>query len=108
MNREDINFNERSCIVFGKGDKEREVYFDARTKLHLQTYLKMRTDDNPALFVSLKAPYTRLTICGVEKAVRKLGTLANIEKEIAKSEMNDLLDERIADLQEEQRLVLQL
>ena len=80
LNREDINFNERSCIVFGKGDKEREVYFDARTKLHLQTYLKMRTDDNPALFVSLKAPYTRLTICGVEKAVRKLGTLANIEK----------------------------
>lgn len=80
LNRDDINFNERSCIVFGKGDKEREVYFDARTKLHLQTYLRMRTDDNPALIVSLKAPYNRLTICGVEKAVRKLGAMASIEK----------------------------
>ena len=80
LNREDIDFNERSCIVFGKGDKEREVYFDARTKLHLQSYLKMRTDDNPALIVSLKSPHTRLTIGGVEKAVRKLGKLADIER----------------------------
>ena len=80
LNREDINFNERSCIVLGKGDKEREVYFDARTKLHLKAYLQSRTDDNPALIVSLKAPYNRLTIGGVEKAVRKLGEMAQINK----------------------------
>ena len=57
LNREDIDFNERECVVFGKGDKERVVYFDARTKIHLQNYLQSRMDSNPALFVSLKAPY---------------------------------------------------
>ena len=80
LNRADIDFNERSCIVLGKGDKEREVYFDARTKLHLQAYLHGRTDDNPALIVSLKAPFNRLTIGGVEKAVRRLGEQAQISK----------------------------
>ena len=54
LNRSDIDFDERECIVFGKGSKERVVYFDARTKIHLQNYLESRTDDNPALFVSLK------------------------------------------------------
>ena len=73
LNREDINFEERSCIVFGKGSKEREVYFDARTKLHLEKYLSMRKDNNPALFVSLLAPYDRLEISGVEIRLRKLG-----------------------------------
>lgn len=80
LNRQDINFNERSCVVFGKGKKEREVYFDARTKLHLKRYLDMRTDNNEALFVSLKAPFARLQIGGVEKAVRKLGVQASIKK----------------------------
>lgn len=79
LNRTDINFNERSCIVFGKGSSEREVYFDARTKLHLQQYLETRTDENPALFVSLRAPYKRLEIGGVEFLLRKLGRLALIE-----------------------------
>lgn len=46
LNKTDINFNERECIVFGKGDKERIVYFDARTKIHLQNYINSRTDDN--------------------------------------------------------------
>ena len=55
LNREDINFNERECVVIGKGNKERIVYFDARTKIHLQNYFAERIDTNPALFVSLKA-----------------------------------------------------
>lgn len=80
LNKDDIDFNERSCVVFGKGDKEREVYFDARTKLHLQQYLSARIDDNKALFVSLKAPFHRLQIGGVEKALRRLGTLAEVNK----------------------------
>lgn len=80
LNRNDINFNERSCIVLGKGNKEREVYFDARTKLHLKSYLESRIDDNPALFVSLNAPFNRLTTNGVEKALRRLGNKANISK----------------------------
>ena len=80
LNRQDINFNERSCVVFGKGDKQREVYFDARTKLHLRQYLDLRTDSNEALFVSLKAPFNRLQISGVEKAVRRLGELAEVKK----------------------------
>ena len=73
LNREDIDFNERECIVFGKGAKERIVYFDARTKIHLQNYLDSRVDENPALFVSLKYPHKRLTISGIEVRLRKAG-----------------------------------
>ena len=73
LNRNDIDFSERECIVFGKGNKERIVYFDARTKIHLQNYLRSRTDDNLALFVSLTAPHERLQIGGVESRIRKLG-----------------------------------
>lgn len=80
LNRDDINFNERECVVFGKGDKERMVYFDARTKLHLQQYLDSRTDDNPALFVSLRSPHNRLTIGGIEVRLRELGQKLGISK----------------------------
>lgn len=80
LNRNDINFEERECVVFGKGSKERMVYFDARTKIHLQNYLKERTDDNSALFVSLKAPYERLKIGGVECRLRELGRRLDIPK----------------------------
>lgn len=80
LNRDDIDFNERECVVFGKGDKERMVYFDARTKLHLQQYLDSRTDDNPALFVSLRSPHKRLTIGGIEVRLRELGKRLGINK----------------------------
>ena len=80
LNRLDINFNERSCVVFGKGESEREVYFDARAKLHLSEYLESRTDDDPALFVSSKSPHGRLTISGIERVLRKLGEEAEITK----------------------------
>ena len=80
LNIEDINFEERECVVFGKGDKERKVYFDAKTKIHLMNYLDMRCDNNPALFVSLDKPYTRLNISGVEIRVRELGRRLNVEK----------------------------
>lgn len=80
LNRDDINFNERECIVFGKGSKERLVYFDARTKIHLQNYLDSRLDDDPALFVSLRAPHRRLLIGGVENCLRKLGDKLKLPK----------------------------
>ena len=80
LNREDINFNERECVVFGKGDKERIVYFDARTKIHLQNYLQSRTDDDPALFVSLQAPHNRMSIGGIEVRLRQLGKLLGLNK----------------------------
>ena len=80
LNRTDINFGERECVVYGKGDKERRVYFDAKSKLHLQDYLKERVDDNPALFVTLDAPYERLKISGVEIRVRELGRKLNMDK----------------------------
>lgn len=80
LNRDDIDFAERECIVFGKGDKERVVYFDARTKIHLQNYLDSRTDTNNALFVSLSAPYKRLKIGGIEVRLRELGRKLNIPK----------------------------
>jgi len=80
LNRKDINFEERECVVFGKGSKERMVYFDARTKIHLQEYLNSRTDDNPALFVSLRAPYVRMKIGGIEARLRGMGRNLGIEK----------------------------
>lgn len=80
LNRNDIDFNERECIVFGKGSKERIVYFDARTKIHLQNYLKSRKDNNEALFVSLKAPYERLQIGGIETRLRKFGRKLGVPK----------------------------
>lgn len=80
LNKADIKFNERECIVFGKGDKERVVYFDARTKIHLQNYIDSRTDDNPALFVTLRAPHTRITIGGIESRLREMGRILEIEK----------------------------
>lgn len=77
---DDVLFNERECVVLGKGDSERIVYFDAKTKIHLQKYLESRIDDNPALFVSFKKPYNRLGINGVERRIRELGLYANIKK----------------------------
>ena len=73
INRVDVDFVNRECIVLGKGNKQRKVYFDARTKIHLQRYLSERTDDNPALFVTLNKPYSRLQIKGVEMRLQRLG-----------------------------------
>ena len=80
LNRDDIDFENRECIVLGKGDKERIVYFDARTKIHLQEYLNSRKDENPALFVSLKSPHRRLSINGIESRLRKLGRKLKIHR----------------------------
>ncbi len=80
INRADIDFNERECVVLGKGDKQRMVYFDARTKIHLKNYLESRDDDNPALFVSLLSPYRRLKINGVEKRLREFGKQLGVGK----------------------------
>jgi site-specific recombinase XerD len=80
LNRADINFHERECVVFGKGGTERAVYFDARTKIHLLNYLDSRNDNNPALFVSLTQPYDRLLIGGVETRLREIGKRADIQR----------------------------
>lgn len=80
ININDIDFENRECIVFGKGNKERPVYFDARTKIHLKNYINSRSDDNPALFVSLDKPYNRLQISGVEIRLRNLGKRLGINK----------------------------
>lgn len=80
LNKADINFNERECVVLGEGDKERIVYFDARAKIHLQSYINSRTDDNPALFVTLRSPYERIKIGGIEVRLREMGKILNIDK----------------------------
>ena len=80
LNKDDMNFNERECVDFGKGDKERVVYFDARTKIHLQNYLDSRNDDNKALFVTLRKPFNRITIGGIETRIREMGRKLNINK----------------------------
>ena len=80
LNISNLNFEDRSCIVLGKGNKEREVYFDAKTKLHLKEYISKRTDTNDALFVSLREPHQRLSISGIELIVRNLGVNTNINK----------------------------
>lgn len=80
LNISDVDFEARECVVFGKGDKERKVYFDAKAKLHLLNYLTERKDNNPALFVTLDAPHNRLKISGVEIRIRSLGRKLNMEK----------------------------
>lgn len=80
LNIKDIDFENRSCVVLGKGSKQREVYFDARTKIHLQNYLSTRIDNNQALFVSLLHPFNRLKISGVEIRLRELGNKININR----------------------------
>lgn len=80
LNKNDINFSERECVVLGKGNKQRIVYFDARTKIHLRNYLESRVDDNEALFVTLRSPHTRLTIGGIEVRIRELGQSLGMNK----------------------------
>ena len=80
LNISSLNFEDRSCIVLGKGNKEREVYFDAKTKLHLKEYISKRNDSNDALFVSMKEPHQRLSISGIELIIRTLGINSNINK----------------------------
>lgn len=80
LNISSLNFEERSCIVLGKGNKEREVYFDAKTKLHLKEYISKRNDTNNALFVSMREPHQRLSISGIELIIRTLGINSNINK----------------------------
>ena len=80
LKKSDINFAERECIVLGKGDKQRTVYFDARTKIHLKTYLDSRDDDRESLFVSLRNPHKSLQIGGIERLIKKLGQIANIKR----------------------------
>ena len=80
LNREDVNFHERECVVFGKGNSERVVYFDARTKIHLLNYLNSRSDSNPTLFASLAKPHERLLIGGVETRLREIGKRADMQK----------------------------
>ena len=80
LNRDDIDFEGRECVVRGKGGKERKVYFDARTKVHLKAYLDQRQDENAALFASLNAPFNRLEISGVETRLRKLGLMARQQR----------------------------
>ena len=80
LNINSLNFEDRSCIVLGKGNKEREVYFDAKTKLHLKEYISKRNDSNDALFVSMGEPYQRLSISGIELIIRTLGINSNINK----------------------------
>lgn len=82
LNIGDINFEERECIVYGKGNKQRKVYFDAKAKVHLKRYLEERTDYNDALFVTLDSPFERLKISGVEIRLRKLGRLALLDQRV--------------------------
>ena len=80
LNISDLDLEQRECVVYGKGDKERRVYFDAKAKIHLQDYIQSRTDDNPALFVTLDSPHTRLKISGVEIRLRRLGRSLGLTK----------------------------
>lgn len=80
LDRADVDFNERECVVFGKGARERTVYFDARAKLHLQRYLDARTDREAPLFVSLRKPAARLSVGAVELRLRELGAKLRIPR----------------------------
>ena len=103
LNRDDIDFEARECVVYGKGDKERRVYFDAKAKLHMKEYLESRTDDNPALFVTLDSPYDRLKISGVEIRIRELGKRLHLTKihphKFRRTMATSIIDNRRQELQ---------
>lgn len=80
VNREDICFGNKNLVVWGKGSKERRVYLNDRTNMYMREYLQSRTDDNPALFVSVKSPYERLTKAGIEDIIRRIGKKADVDK----------------------------
>ena len=80
LNHKDLNMNECAVIVHGKGDKEREVFFNELAKVSINRYLESRVDTNPALFVSLHSPYHRLGISGVETMLRELGKRSGVNK----------------------------
>ena len=80
LNIDDIDLDGRECVVYGKGDKERRVYFDAKAKVHLKNYIDSRNDDNAALFVTLDSPHERLKISGVEIRLRQLGRRLNLDR----------------------------
>lgn len=80
LNISDVDFEERECVVLGKGNKQRIVYFDAKSKIHLKNYLRKRSDNNEALFVSIKKPYRRMAIGGIESRIKKLGDKLGIKK----------------------------
>ena len=79
INRKDVDFYNKEIVIWGqKGKKERTVYLTDGCIYHLKKYLDSRTDDNPALFVSLRKPYSRIGKNGIEAMLRKLGTEAGI------------------------------
>lgn len=80
LNVDDIDLDGRECVVYGKGDKERRVYFDAKAKVHLKNYIESRDDENEALFVTLQLPHARLKISGVEIRLRRLGRKLEIDR----------------------------
>lgn len=80
LNVNDIDLEGRECIVYGKGDKERRVYFDAKAKIHLKEYISGRKDENEALFVTLDSPHDRLKISGVEIRLRQLGRRLEMDR----------------------------
>ena len=80
LNISDLNLDEKECVVIGKGNKQRKVYFDARTKIEINQYLESRNDENKALFVSLSKPFDRLQISGVETVLKKIGKKTGLGK----------------------------
>lgn len=79
LNRDQINFNQSECVVFGKGGKERTVYLNSKACIHLRRYLDSRTDDNPALFVGIKKPHRRLSKEGIEAILRGIGRSSGVD-----------------------------
>lgn len=80
LNVADVNLQERECVVTGKGNKQRPVYFDARAKLHLAEYLETRADNNSALFVSLDSKARRITVGSMELRLRNLGKKVGVSR----------------------------
>mgnify|MGYP006066150529 CR=1 FL=1 len=80
LDRKDVRFGSKDLIVYGKGAKERRVYLNDRTNMYMREYLQSRTDNNSALFVSVKSPHKRLTKAGIEDIIRRIGSRAGVDK----------------------------
>ena len=90
LNRNDIDWQRGAVNVLGKGNKEREVYFGAKFRIWLQRYLHERSDDDRALFVTVRRPH-RMSIHEIQYIFKRIAGRCNLEDRVSPHRMRHTL-----------------
>lgn len=84
LNRQQVavkdDVSDLELVIVGKGNRIRPVYISERALLWLNRYLRVRDDNEKALFVNYggKNPLTRLTGRSIERNVKRYAMLAGL------------------------------